>query len=119
MKKFRKVSLSEELLEAILITKLKAEDSWDATIRRAYKVHPNDLTIKRHLASIRPVEPRVRKYPLRQLEVGQSVILPWRPGEMGDNQKPLLAAVYYEMKYTGRKLHWQAVVDGLQVTRLE
>lgn len=65
---------------------------------------------------------RPRKYPLDQLEIGQSTVIPWREDEFGrrlKNQDPLRCAVQQDERRSGRQFLRVPLPSGLQVTRMK
>lgn len=64
---------------------------------------------------------RARKYPIGDLSVGESVLIPWIEDGVGlpaKDQDPIHAAVRQEQRRTGRRFARRREAGGLRVTRI-
>lgn len=64
---------------------------------------------------------RARKYPIGDLGVGESIVIPWvedRAGEIAKDQDRIHAAVRQEQRKTDKKYTRRWESGGLRVTRV-
>jgi len=62
---------------------------------------------------------RPRKYPINTLEVGESLIIPWRVDKRGmpGDQKPIYNAIQQEQRRFKKKFEWKPQARGVLVIR--
>lgn len=65
--------------------------------------------------------PRAAKYPLRNLKVGQSILIPWNEDENGEvlkDQRTIHAAVRQEQRKFNKLFERRKTIAGLKVRRV-
>jgi hypothetical protein len=114
-KTFTSWRVSKDFMAQLKDMQLDCE-TYEETARRILDMRPAP-----HSVDGRVVPIRKSKYPLRDLKVGESVLLPWRcmsPGIIDNNQEHLRLAVYYEEKKRLKSFQTQKTDAGLLVKRM-